>query len=221
VNRQEAVIRVADNGIGIDPELMPRIFDLFVQSSRTLDRSHGGLGIGLTVAERLVRLHRGVIEASSDGLGKGCEFVVRLPLSEAPSGRPEPPASDPAVSRSLRMLIVDDNEDAAASMALLQELRGHVTRTAANGTDALKIAADFVPQVVLLDIGLPGMDGFEVARRLRELPGMKNTFLVALTGYGSQGDRQRADEAGFNEHLVKPADMNLLGGLLARVPSGE
>jgi CheY-like chemotaxis protein len=119
------------------------------------------------------------------------------------------------------MLIVDDNEDAASSMALLQELRGHVTRTAANGTDALKIAADFVPQVVLLDIGLPGMDGFEVARRLRELPAMKSSFLIALTGYGSQSDRQRAKEAGFNEHLVKPADMNLLGGWLDRVPPGE
>jgi PAS domain S-box-containing protein len=221
VNRQEAVIRIADDGIGIDPELMPRIFDLFVQSSRSLDRSHGGLGIGLTVAERLVRLHRGVIEASSEGLGKGCEFVVRLPLAEAAPDRPEPAASGPAVTRSLRMLIVDDNEDAASSMALLQELRGHVTRTAANGTDALKIAADFVPQVVLLDIGLPGMDGFEVARRLRELPAMKSSFLIALTGYGSQSDRQRAKEAGFNEHLVKPADMNLLGGWLDRVPPGE
>lgn len=218
VNRQEAVIRVADNGIGIDPELMPRIFDLFVQSSRTLDRSHGGLGIGLTVAERLVRLHRGVIEASSEGLGKGCEFVVRLPLSEAAPDRPEEPTSGPAASRTLRMLIVDDNEDAASSMALLQELRGHVTRTAANGSDALRIAADFIPQVVLLDIGLPGMDGFEVARRLRELPAMKNSFLVALTGYGSQGDRQRAKVAGFDEHLVKPADMNLLGRWLDRVP---
>lgn len=217
VNRHEAVIRVVDNGIGIDPELMPRIFDLFVQSSRTLDRSYGGLGIGLTVAEKLVRLHGGVIEASSAGMGKGSEFVVRLPTCGAPAHPPASSASAPASTGSLRMLIVDDNEDAAGSMALLQELRGHVTRTAPNGTEALRIAVEFIPQVVLLDIGLPGMDGFEVARRLRGLPAMKDAFLVALTGYGSQADRQRAKEAGFDEHLVKPADMNLLGEWLGRL----
>lgn len=221
VDGREAVIRVADDGIGIDPELMPRIFDLFVQSSRTLDRSHGGLGIGLTIAERLVRLHRGAIEAHSGGLGQGCEFVVRLPLAEAPVHLPASPPPCPLPTAALRMLIVDDNEDAAGSMALLQELRGHVTRTAYSGPDALRIAVEFVPQVVLLDIGLPGMDGFEVARRLRDLPAMKDAFLVALTGYGSHGDRLRAKESGFNEHLVKPADMKLLGEWLGRLhPEG-
>lgn len=218
--RQQVVIRVADNGNGIDPDLMPRIFDLFVQSSRALDRSHGGLGIGLTVAERLVRLHGGEIEARSEGLGRGSEFIVRLPLSDATHAPLEPLDQEPPVSRPLRMLIVDDNEDAAESMALLQGLRGHVTRIAANGNDALRVAEEFLPHAVLLDIGLPGMDGFEVARRLRELPATKNSFLVALTGYGTQSDRQRAKEAGFNEHLVKPADMNLLGRLLDQVPPG-
>ncbi len=211
VEGREVVVSVSDNGIGIDPELLPRIFDLFVQSSRTLDRSHGGLGIGLTIVDRLVRLHGGRIEALSEGLGKGCEFVVHLPLSEAPVTVPSAAAVAPSEARSLRVMIVDDNEDAAESMAMLQELRGHRTRVAHHGHDALAIAAEFVPQVVLLDIGLPGMDGFEVARQIRAIPAMKDAFLVALTGYGSEGDRKRGKEAGFDQHLAKPADMNVLG----------
>ncbi|MES2661390.1 MAG: PAS domain S-box protein [Verrucomicrobiota bacterium] len=211
----EALVSISDNGIGIDPELLPRIFDLFVQSSRTLDRSHGGLGIGLTIVDRLVKLHGGTIEAHSGGFDQGAEFIVRLPLislTVAPSS-PEQKISDKA--KSLRMLIVDDNHDAAETMAMLQRLHGHDTRTAHTGPAAVTLAAEFIPEVVLLDIGLPEMDGFEVARRLRSMPDMKNAFLIALTGYGTDADRQQAREAGFDEHLAKPADLKLLNEWLA------
>ncbi len=207
---REVLVRVADDGAGIDPELLPRIFDLFVQSSRTLDRAHGGLGIGLTVVQRLVTLHEGSISAHSDGLGHGAEFVIRLPVLESPAG--EVASAVPVRTRRqrLRMLIVDDNRDSADSMALLQELCGHQTRVANNGPDALVAAGEFQPEVVLLDIGLPGMDGYEVARQLRQLPGLGKAFLIALTGYGSVADREKAREAGFDEHLVKPADLGQL-----------
>lgn len=210
----EVVIRIADDGIGIDPELLPRIFDLFVQASRTLDRSNGGLGIGLTIVHRLVKMHEGRIEARSEGLGHGAEFIVRLPLYHGPL--PDAPLpSSAGAKRGLRMLIVDDNRDSAESMGMLQELSGHETRVAHNGSDALVIASSFRPQVVLLDIGLPGMDGYEVARRLRAMPALEDTFLIALTGYGTEDDRTRALDSGFNEHLVKPADLNFLRTLLA------
>ncbi|MES2658001.1 MAG: PAS domain-containing protein [Verrucomicrobiota bacterium] len=208
-SEDEVVVRVMDNGIGIDPELLPRIFDLFVQSSRSLDRSHGGLGIGLTIVNRLVKLHGGTIEAASRGLGQGAEFIVRLPLDTS-SVVPVSPAPCVGAERSLRLLIVDDNKDAAETMAMLQKLRGHVTRTAHTGPDAVSMAVGFLPEVILLDIGLPGMDGFEVARKLRTMPEMRNTFLVALTGYGTDTDRELAKAAGFDEHLAKPADLNLL-----------
>ncbi len=214
VDDSEAVIRISDDGIGIDPEALPRIFDLFVQSSRTLDRSHGGLGIGLTIVDRLVRLHGGTIKAHSAGLGHGTEFVVRLPLLNGAYPAPPTEAGGPLKEKSLRMLIVDDNRDAAETMALLQQLRGHDTRTAHTGPDALTAAGEFLPHVILLDIGLPEMDGFEVARRIRTIPEMKRTFLVALTGYGSENDREKARLAGFDEHLSKPADLELLRGWL-------
>lgn len=206
----QVIVRVADNGTGIDPELLPRIFDLFVQASRTLDRAHGGLGIGLTVVHRLVKMHDGSIEARSAGLGQGAEFVVHLPVLSAPLPEQATAPAPPPRDKGLRILIVDDNRDSAESMAMLQEISGHETRVAHHGSEAVSIAADFLPQVVLLDIGLPGMDGFEVARRLRAMPSLGGSFLVALTGYGSDQDRQRTREAGFDEHLVKPADLNLL-----------
>ncbi|QJE95468.1 PAS domain-containing hybrid sensor histidine kinase/response regulator [Luteolibacter luteus] len=208
--RPQVMIRVRDNGIGIDPQLLPRVFELFVQASRTLDRAHGGLGIGLTIVHRLVKLHGGSIEARSDGLGRGAEFIVRLPVLD---GVPASKVHDSEIApqqRSLRMLIVDDNRDAAETMAMLQGMLGHETRVAHAGPDALVLAGEFIPEVVILDIGLPGMDGFEVARKLREMPSMKDAFLIALTGYGSGNDRQLAKEAGFDEHLTKPADLNLL-----------
>jgi PAS domain S-box-containing protein len=203
----EVLIRVSDNGIGIDPELLPRIFDLFVQSSRALDRSHGGLGIGLTVAHRLVVLHGGSIEATSGGPGRGTNFSIRFPVIPPPRVLPAKTISGPVGNRTLRILIVDDNRDSAETMATLQELHGHETRVAHTGPEAVSTAADFLPHVVLLDIGLPEMDGFEVARRIRAMRAMEDAFLIALTGYGTAKDREAAKEAGFNEHLAKPADL--------------
>jgi PAS domain S-box-containing protein len=213
----QVLIRVKDDGIGIDPELLPRIFDLFVQSSRTLDRSHGGLGIGLTIVHRLVRMHEGCIEARSDGLGKGSEFLIRLPahFAKASAISSVPPAGH---ERPFRILVVDDNKDAAETMAMLQSLRGHETRLAHTGPEALEVAEEFLPEVVLLDIGLPGMDGYDVARHLRSMEKHKDAFLVALTGYGTLADRALAVDAGFNEHLVKPADLSLLSKWLSSRP---
>ena len=205
----QVIVRIRDDGIGIAPDLLPHIFDLFVQATRSLDRTHGGLGIGLTLVHRLVKLHGGSVEARSEGLGCGSEFIVRLPILRA---APPPPAPPPPVARETprRMLIVDDNEDSARSMAVLQRRRGHETRTAFTGPDAVTAAAEFAPEVVLLDIGLPGMDGYEVARQLRAMPALAGTFLVAMSGYGSDQDRARARAAGFDEYLVKPADLDLL-----------
>ncbi len=210
----EVVVSVRDNGVGIAPDLLPRVFELFVQSSRTLDRAHGGLGIGLTLVHRLVKLHGGSVEARSEGIGRGSEFIVRLPVLESPPTEPRTAASTKAGRRSFRMLIVDDNVDAAESLAMLQGLHGHVTRVEHSGPAGLHAAADFLPEVVLLDIGLPGMDGYEVARWLRGMAGVGNAFLVAMTGYGSERDRRLATEAGFDEHLVKPADLSVLRGWL-------
>jgi PAS domain S-box-containing protein len=213
----EVTVRVRDDGIGIAADLLPRVFDLFVQATHALDRAHGGLGIGLTLVQRLVRMHGGSVEAHSAGLGLGSEFVVRLPILSVPP--PEPPRAAPPVREApRRILIVDDNEDSARSMGMLQRLRGHDTRVAFTGPAALAAATEFIPEVVLLDIGLPGMDGYEVARCLRAMPALAATFLVGLSGYGSEGDRARAQSAGFDEYMVKPADLELLREwLLSRV----
>ena len=206
----EVIVRLRDNGMGIAPELLPHIFDLFVQATRALDRAHGGLGIGLTLVQRLVKLHGGSVEARSEGLGHGSEFIVRLPILVAPPAEVAPPPAPAAHEAPRRILIVDDNEDSTRSMAILQRRRGHETRTAFTGPDAVTVAAEFLPEVVLLDIGLPGMDGFEVARRLREMPALAGAFLVAMSGYGSDEDRVEARAAGFDEYLVKPVDLDLL-----------
>jgi CheY-like chemotaxis protein/two-component sensor histidine kinase len=205
----EVIVRVSDDGAGIDAELLPRVFDLFVQETCALDRAHGGLGIGLTLVSRLVKLHGGSVEAHSEGLGRGSEFVVHLPILRQ---APPPPAPPPPVARETtrRILIVDDNTDSARSMAILQTRRGHVTRIAFTGPDALAVAAEFQPEVVLLDIGLPGMDGFEVARHLREIPALAGALLIAMTGYASAEDLLAAKQAGFDEHLVKPVDLEVL-----------
>lgn len=215
----EVTIRVRDDGIGISPEVLPYVFDLFVQASRTLDRVHGGLGIGLTLVQRLVKLHGGSVEAHSSGLGSGSEFIVRLPiLSDAP-----PPSSLPdssaAPEPARRILIVDDNTDSARTLAILQRRRGHEIRTAFTGHDAVAVAAAFLPEVVLLDVGLPGMDGYEVARQLRSMPALAGVFIIAMTGYGSAEDRNTAKEAGFDEYLVKPVDLDLLRDWLRQLPN--
>ncbi|MDB6153018.1 MAG: histidine kinase [Chthoniobacteraceae bacterium] len=215
-NGHEVTVSVRDDGVGIAPELLPRIFDLFVQASRTLDRSHGGLGIGLTLVQRLVDLHGGSVMALSEGLGKGAEFIVRLPtLAKAPPCVPTLPVAG-AIPR--RLLIVDDNTDSARSMATLQTRRGHTTRTAFTGPEGLSAAADFLPEVVLLDIGLPGMDGFEVARQIRAMPALSDILLIAMTGYASVQDRDQCRVAGFDEHLIKPVDLAVLREWLASHP---
>ena len=211
----EAVLRVRDTGVGIAPDLLPRIFELFTQAERSLDRSQGGLGVGLTIVQRLVEMHRGRVEAYS-ALGRGSEFVVRLPvvrLSERqPRAGPVERAERPA--HPLRVLVVDDNVDQADSAALLLRATGHEARTAYSGAAALEAAAQYRPDLVLMDIGLPGMDGYEVARRLRQQPGLEGAMLVAVTGYGQESDRQRSRKAGFDQHLVKPVNMQALEGIL-------
>jgi CheY-like chemotaxis protein len=207
---------VRDDGIGIAPDLLPRIFDLFVQATRASDRAHGGLGIGLTLVQQLVKLHGGSVAARSDGLGHGSEFSVRLPILPGPLPAPVPTAAAPARDVPCRMLIVDDNEDSARSMATLQRLRGHETRAAFTGPEAVVVAAEFIPEVVLLDIGLPGLDGYEVARRLRAMPALAGAFLVAMTGYASDEDRGAGKDAGFDEYLVKPVDLDILREWLRR-----
>ncbi|MDZ4287674.1 MAG: CheR family methyltransferase [Prosthecobacter sp.] len=206
----EVIVRVRDNGMGIAAELLPRIFDLFVQSTRALDRAHGGLGIGLTLVQRLVKLHGGSVAAHSGGAGLGSEFTVRLPILPSPVAVAVTPAPVMVRETPRRMLIVDDNEDSARSMAMLQRLRGHDTRVAFTGPAAVTAAEEFAPEVVLLDIGLPGMNGFEVVRCLRAMPALANAFLVGMSGYGSDEDRVLAREAGFDEYLVKPVDTKLL-----------
>ena len=217
-----AVIRVRDNGIGIGPEMLPQIFGLFAQAERSLSRSEGGLGIGLAVAKSLVEMHGGTVEARSEGLGKGSEFIVRLPvLRSSPAEEVVPPAaSKKAATRSLRILVVDDNHDAADSIAILLRQSGHDVRTEYSGAAALQAVAAYRPQVILLDIGMPGMDGLQVAKRLRQQLDLRQVALVALTGYGEERDVQRTQQAGFNYHLVKPVDPQRLQELL-RVVANE
>jgi CheY-like chemotaxis protein/anti-sigma regulatory factor (Ser/Thr protein kinase) len=210
----DAVISVTDNGTGIAADLLPQIFDLFVQSKRTLDRAQGGLGIGLSVVKRLVEMHGGQVSASSPGIGQGSTVTIRLPRVREKSVT-EPAARVPRVP-ARRTLVVDDNQDAAESLAMLLSLDGHEVQAVFTAEDALERAQSFRPQVMLLDIGLPGMDGFEVARRVRALEGGREIRLVALTGYGQNEDRQRALAAGFDEHLVKPVEPDKLAQTLAR-----
>jgi PAS domain S-box-containing protein len=201
-----AVIEISDTGVGIAPDLLPRVFDLFVQGDRTLDRSQGGLGIGLSVVKRLVEMHEGEVVARSAGLGQGSTFEIRLPLIERPSATaPEPGSLRIAPAR---LLIVDDNQDAADSLALLLELEGHEVAAVYTAQAALQRAQSFIPSIVLLDIGLPEMDGYEVARRMRAMPELAGVRLIAVTGYGQAEDRKRTREAGFDDHLTKPVDLS-------------
>jgi CheY-like chemotaxis protein len=203
----EVVIQVKDSGAGIAAELLPHVFDLFVQGPRDADRAQGGLGLGLTLVRSLVQLHGGTVVALSDGLGKGSAFVVRLP-----SGGDGPGDTQPGLGRAprkaaspRRILLVDDNADAASLMAELFLTLGHEVVVAHDGPQALAALAGFTPEVAVLDIGLPVMDGYELARRIREIVG-PDCRLIALTGYGQEHDFRRSEAAGFAEHLVKPVD---------------
>ncbi|MBI2877390.1 MAG: PAS domain-containing protein [Candidatus Tectomicrobia bacterium] len=219
-----AVLRIRDTGVGIPPELLPHVFDLFVQEDRSPDRAQGGLGIGLTLVKSLVEMHGGTVEAHSEGPGKGSEFIVRLPalpvrsrsriLGLQPGGSEEVPGSPH------RILVVDDNMDAAKMLALILEALGHEVRVAYDGPTAIDTAMAYRPEVVLLDLGLPGMDGYEVARRLRQQEGLSGTRLAALTGYGHEEALRRSREAGFDHHLVKPVGVEELQRLLATLPEG-
>jgi two-component system CheB/CheR fusion protein len=219
-------LRVRDNGMGISPELLPRVFDLFTQDERTLDRAQGGLGIGLTLVRKLIELQGGTVAAESEGPGCGSEFIVRLPaLAEqrAVLAEADAPAETEAAvpSRALRVLIVEDDADAAQSLAQLLQMWGHRVRTALSGPTALELALEFQPDVALLDLGLPGMDGYEVARRLRDQPQTTATLLVALTGYGQPAERERSRSAGMHHHLVKPVDFAVLRSLLTRAAASS
>jgi PAS domain S-box-containing protein len=214
----KAVLRVRDTGVGINPTFLPHVFDLFTQAERTSDRSQGGLGIGLALAMRLVEMHEGTIVVSST-LGQGSEFVVSLPVDRSVAHKTQPPPTEIAspTSAALRVLVVDDNVDAATALEMLLQESGHLVRLAHTGPTGLAAALDFQPAVMLLDIGLPEFDGIEVAKRIRQQPTLDNIVLVAMTGYGRETDRQRSQKAGFDHHLVKPADFGKVRQILATV----
>jgi CheY-like chemotaxis protein/two-component sensor histidine kinase len=211
----QAIVSVRDSGIGIPVDVLPRVFDLFAQGDRTYQRAQGGLGIGLTLVRTLVELHGGTVTAKSEGLGRGSEFVVQLPLGSQPeeqAGRRV--AEYDGVFAALRFLVVDDSRDAAESLAALLGSLGAAVRTASDGPTALDELEAYRPSVMLLDIGMPGMDGLEVARRARQRPDGRHLTVIALSGWGQDEDRRRSREAGIDYHLVKPVDLRELGKLL-------
>jgi signal transduction histidine kinase len=216
----EAVIAVADSGVGIPRDKHAEVFQLFAQVDHHLDRARGGLGIGLALVKQLVLMHGGTVEASSAGLGEGSTFTVRLPLAEAPAeaARAAEHAASPApVSQALKVLVVDDNEAVAQTVGWMLEAIGHDYRLVYDGRDALEAAKDYRPDVILLDIGLPGMDGYSVCRALREQEAFRNTAIIAQTGWGQERDKALASEAGFNQHIVKPVGLDKLEQLLADI----
>jgi CheY-like chemotaxis protein len=218
---EQVMVEVRDDGSGIDKELLPKVFDLFVQGSQRTDRREGGLGLGLTLVRSLVQLHGGQVEARSDGVGLGSSFVVRLPALN----RSEDADSDPAVTTGFRLaqhkrriLIVDDNEDARFLLSEILVAVGHEVRMAGDGVGALDLMKGFTPEVAILDIGLPVMDGYELATRLRETMATRAPHMIALTGYGQPADQERTRSAGFAQHLVKPVDVRRLLDSIAALP---
>jgi len=221
-----AIIRVTDNGSGISAEMLTQVFEMFTQVDRTLDRAQGGLGIGLSLVRRLVEMHGGTIAADSPGLGLGSVFTVRLPVALPPmtrsiSGTPPERPERSSTSSTLRVLMVDDSDDGATSLALLLQVWGHTTRIAHDGPQAIEAAREFRPDLVFLDIGLPVMDGYEVCRRLRDNPDLSRTIFVALTGWGGEEDKKRAQDAGFAFHLVKPVDPDQIEDVLKKTVEGR
>jgi CheY-like chemotaxis protein/two-component sensor histidine kinase len=214
----QAVVRVVDEGIGIAPAMLPSIFELFVQADSGPARERGGLGVGLTVAKMITGLHGGSIDVRSEGLGHGTEFSVRLPLvpQSARTQGVDVARAGTSPMAQRRILVVDDNADAAASLALLLKFSGHEVHVAHEGEAALRLAETLRPHAVLLDVGMPGMDGYEVARRLRQRPGTDDLVIIAVTGYGAETDRRRARAAGFDHHLTKPIELASVADLITR-----
>lgn len=211
-------IRVVDSGIGIPRDMLARVFDMFTQVDRSIERSTGGLGIGLTLVQRLVELHGGTVEARSEGADKGSEFTVRLPaFAESSVGAATAPKSETTSAGRLRIVVVDDNVDAADTLAEMLSASGHDVSIAYDGVGALAAVDTHRPDIVLLDIGLPRMSGYDVARRIRAGDARAGVVLVAVTGWGQEEDRRRSQEAGFDHHLVKPVDPASLARILARI----
>ena len=219
IRPDSVAVRIRDTGIGISKDLLMRIWDLFAQANQSLDRSQGGLGVGLTITRRLVELHGGRVEAHSDGPGRGSEFVVILPLLQTQVSETVQQSTDRSSRSSVRVLLVEDNTDASESMTMLLESLGHRVRSAADGLAAIEAARADPPDVMLVDIGLPSINGYEVARRVRNELGLKDVVLVALTGYGREEDKRNAMAAGFDYHLVKPVDPEALGGFVSGLGS--
>ena len=219
-NGDDVEVRVRDEGVGIVPEMLTRIFEPFMQQPQSLDRSRGGLGLGLAIVRNLTELHGGTVRAESDGPGRGSEFILQLPHVDLAQASLRAPSTGPAgvrqADRSLRVLIVDDNHDAADAIRLALKALGFIVDVAHDAESALNRATEFRPAVAVLDIGLPGIDGYELAVRLRARDDGDSLRLVALSGYGQDGDKTRSVEAGFEEHLVKPVDLNRLVAVLQR-----
>jgi CheY-like chemotaxis protein/anti-sigma regulatory factor (Ser/Thr protein kinase) len=224
VRESHVLVRITDTGIGMSPDLAARAFELFAQAERASDRSAGGLGLGLALVKSLVELHGGTVHCTSEGAGKGSTFTVCLPRLLSPNAgvsQENDKALPDAASRPLRILLVDDNVDAASMLAMVLETSGHQVIVEHGARAALARAEEIHPQVCLLDIGLPDMDGIELARRLRRLPACAGALLIAVTGYGQDSDRQQTLAAGFNRHLVKPLDIHQLSAILHQyVPEG-
>jgi CheY-like chemotaxis protein len=218
-----ALIRVADTGIGIAPEILPHIFEMFTQVDHSLERTRGGLGLGLAIVKRLVELHEGTVQVASAGLGQGTEFIVRLPLAPADlpaAAAPETPEIAKAGS-ALKIVVADDNIDSAESMMMLLQLDGHDVRSAFDGRDAIEVAEKFRPDAILLDIGMPRMNGYDTAREIRKTEWGRETILVALTGWGLEKNKRDALAAGFNHHLVKPVDIDEIRRLFSSIAAAS
>ena len=215
----KAVLRVRDSGIGIPADLLPKVFDLFVQGDRSLDRTEAGLGIGLTLVKRLLALHGGSVEAASGGPDKGSEFTVWLPLAQFRERAIASESSEIRLAKRRRLLVVEDNRDLANVLVELLEVMGHEVRAVNDGPTAISVAAEYRPHAIFLDVGLPGMDGYEVARTFRSSPEHAGMTLIAFTGYGQEDDRRRVQEAGFDHHLVKPAEASQLARIVDSLPS--
>jgi CheY-like chemotaxis protein len=218
-----ATVAVRDNGIGIAPTMLSKVFDMFTQVGRSRGQSEGGLGIGLALAKRLVEMHGGVIEACSDGLGKGSEFVVRLPVKQAAREEASPsagPSSSPDRQKR-RILIADDNPDVIESFQLMLQMMGHEVETALDGLEAIEKAGQFQPEAIVLDIGMPGLDGLETARRIRQQSWGKRAVLIAITGWGNDANKRESAEAGFDVHLVKPVDPMTIVSTLDKIDESK